>query len=198
MSNRRGTTATTAGGKLKKKGRKGRESKSGNSKTTDGAGDSKPASEHWGLFEPLRGLLGPIVDIVKPLVPGNILYGLLVGLLVASWFGYGFTSHKGIGRRDMGFLGTPERIAAYEEIWKREESELWNWLEERVSMDRLYEPQRMPARSHDMEGKLREEKMNEREIQDAIRVTEERLKVLKGAVAKKDKRTEEGPEPIQP
>ncbi|RDW77225.1 hypothetical protein BP6252_05278 [Coleophoma cylindrospora] len=198
VSNRRGTTTTATGGKLKKKGRKGRESKDGVSKTTDGARDSKPDSENWGILEPLRGLLGPIVDIIKPLLTGNILYGLLVGLLVASWFRYGFTSHKGIGGRDVGLLGTPERVAAYEEIWKREESELWNWLEERVSMDRLHESQHMPARSQDIEGKLRDEKMNEREVQDAIRVTEERLRVLKDVVAKKkDKKAEEGSEPRQ-
>jgi hypothetical protein len=99
VSSRRGT-ATITTGKGKKKGRKGRESKS-ISKQTDGASDSKPIASNWGLFEPVHGLLEPVVDIVKPLLTGNVLYGLLVGLLVASWFRFGFTGN-GRGSRDLG------------------------------------------------------------------------------------------------
>ena len=66
VSSRRGT-ALPSSGKGKKKGRKGRESKS-LTKTTDGTSDSKPATEDWGLFEPVHGILGPILDIVKPLL----------------------------------------------------------------------------------------------------------------------------------
>ena len=66
VSSRRGT-ALPSSGKGKKKGRKGRESKS-LTKTTDGTSDSKPATEDWGLFEPVHGILVPILDIVKPLL----------------------------------------------------------------------------------------------------------------------------------
>jgi len=135
------------------------------------------------LFESLRPFLGPVVDILKPVLTGNILYGLLVGLLVASWFRFGFPS-KGGSHRDVGFFGTPERIAAYEEIWRREESELWDWLEERVGMERLRE-QKTPGERKNMEDKLREERMEERELDAAIRVTEEKLGILKGVVEKK-------------
>ena len=169
-------------GKGKKKGRKGRESKSIN-RATDGASDSKPEAENWGLFEPFRGVLGPIVDILKPILTGNILYGLLVGLLVASWFRFGL-SGKGGSNRDLGFFGTPERIAAYEEIWRREESDLWDWLEERVGLERLREA-RNPAEKKGMEDKLRDERMEQRELDSAIRVTEEKLNVLKSVVEKK-------------
>ena len=184
VSSRRGTVAPTPG-KGKKKGRKGRESKSVGM-TTDGASDSKPAVENWGLLEPLHGIFGPILDIVRPLLTGNILYGLLVGLLVASWFRFGF-SGKGNSSRDlgMGFFGTPERIAAYEEIWKREESELWEWLEERVGMDKLRDVGKMPIEAKITENRLKDEKMEDRELDDAIRVTEEKLMVLKGVVGKK-------------
>jgi hypothetical protein len=182
VSSRRGGTVAV-NGKGKKKGRKGRESKS-ISKTTDGASDAKPATENWGVLEPLRGIFGPVVDIIKPLLTGNILYGLLVGLLVASWFRFGFSS-KGTGSGDLGaYFGTPERVAAYEEIWRREESELWEWLEDRVGMDRLREVGKMPIEAQTMQGRLKDEKMDEREIDAAIKVTEEKLKVLKASVEK--------------
>jgi hypothetical protein len=186
VSSRRGTAAAVSSGKGKKKNRKGRELKSIN-RAIDGASDSKPEAENWGLFEPLRGVFGPIVDIIQPLVTGNILYGLLVGLLVASWFQFGF-SGRNAGHRDVGFYGTPERIAAYEEIWRREESELWEWLEERVGMDQLRDVGTMAAaEGKNMEDRLKDEKMEERELDTAIRVTEERLQVLKDVVKKKKK-----------
>ena len=191
VSSRRGTAAVVSSGKGKKKGRKGRESKSIN-RATDGASDSKPEAENWGLFEPLRGILGPIVDILKPVLTGNILYGLLVGLLVASWFRFGFLG-KGGSNREVGFFGTPERIAAYEEIWRREESELWDWLEERVGMERLREAKN-PSERKNMEDKLRDERMEQRELDTAIRVTEEKLKVLKRAVEKKKGDVQSDPE----
>jgi hypothetical protein len=182
VSSRRGTTTVTAG-KGKKKGRKGRESKS-ISKQTDGASDSNPVTSNWGLFEPFHGVLEPILDIVRPLLTGNILYGLLVGLLVASWFRFGFSSKGSSGSRDLGFFGTPERLAAYEEIWRREESELWGWLEDRVSMDRVRDVGKMPIEAQTMQNKLKDERMDEREMDAAIRVTEEKLRVLKASVEK--------------
>lgn len=176
---------TGATGKGKKRGRKG--SKANNlSRVTDGASETKPEAANWGLFEPVRVIFEPIVDIIKPLMTGNILYGLLVGLLVASWFRFGFPLAGG-GNQDIGmaYLGTPERIAAYEEIWRREESELWLWLEERAGMDRLREAGRMPIERLDVEDRLKSEGMEEREVEDAIRVTEEKLTILKDVVGKK-------------
>jgi hypothetical protein len=184
VSSRRGTAAVLSSGKGKKRGRKGRELKSIN-RATDGASDSKPGIENWGLFEPLRPIFGPIVDMLKPVLAGNIVYGLLVGLLVASWFRFGFS---GGYNRDVGFFATPERIAAYEEMWRREESELWDWLEERVGMQRLTEASKNSGESKNMEEKLRDERMEERELDAAIRVTEDKLKVLKGVVEKKKKK----------
>ncbi|RDL31361.1 Uncharacterized protein BP5553_09570 [Venustampulla echinocandica] len=183
VSTRR-TAAALVSGKGKKKGRRGRELKD-ISKSVDGTIDAKPVAEDWGLLEPLHGILGPIVDIAKPLLTGNILYGLLVGLLVASWFRFGFSGREGSRDLGMGFISTPERVAAYQEIWKREESELWEWLEDRVGMDRLRDPSRMPIEANTMHEKLKHEEMEEREMDAAIRVTEEKLKVLKQSVEKK-------------
>ncbi|KAK7927114.1 hypothetical protein PG985_004112 [Apiospora marii] len=179
------------GGKGKKKGRKGKPTEA--SKESQGGVSSSAAakSPDWGLFEPLRGILGPIFDMLKPILTGNVVYGLLVGLLVASWFGFGFNprqSGPGYGH-GLGFANHAERIVAYEEIWRREESDLWDWLEERVGLHRMNEGA-MPIRKRvveprSVEEKIREERMNEREIEEAIRVTEEKLQMLKDVHGRK-------------
>lgn len=188
VSSRRGT-AVVANSKGKKVRRKGREKSVG--KTTDGAIDSKPAKEDWGLLEPIHGLVGPIIDILQPLLTGNILYGLLVGLLVASWFRFG--GRVGNGDLGMGYLGTPARIAAYEEMWRQEESELWDWLEDRVGVDKLRDVGKMPVEAQMIQERLKVEKMEDREFDTAIRVTEEKLKVLKSSVEKKKKDVKQKP-----
>jgi hypothetical protein len=143
------------------------------------------------VFEPLHGILGPLLDILKPVMTGNVVYGLLVGLLVATWFGFGFNGqHRGVGYgRDVAFSGYPERAVAYDEIWRREESDLWDWLEERVGLHRMNEGE---ARIHKrvteprtMEEKLREERMSERDVEEAIKITEEKLNILKSVMGRK-------------
>ncbi|KAI0160908.1 hypothetical protein GGR52DRAFT_582461 [Hypoxylon sp. FL1284] len=158
----------------------------------DGQVDLVSSKSHdWGVLEPVHGILGPIVDIIRPVLTGNVVYGLLVGLLVATWFGFGFNGQpRGTPYgRDLGFLGYPERAVAYEEIWRREESDLWDWLEERVGLHRL-NGEAMPVRKRvleprTVEEKLREERMNEREVEEALRVTEEKLEVLKSMMDRK-------------
>lgn len=115
------------------------------------------------------------------------MYGLLVGLLVATWFGFGLPGRQ--PSRDMRMYGYPDRLAAYDEMWRREESELWEWLEERVGLERLHDPN-VSTRKRAMEPitveeRVREDRMDEREIEEAIKVTEEKLKVLKGVMDKK-------------
>ncbi|KAI0893848.1 hypothetical protein F4806DRAFT_474624 [Annulohypoxylon nitens] len=155
-------------------------------------------SEDWGLLEPLRGILGPVVDIIKPVLTGNVVYGLLVGLLVATWFGFGFNGQPRVTPygRELGFIGYPERAIAYEEIWRREESDLWDWLEDRVGLHRMNDGV-MPIRKRviepkSVEEKLREERMNEREVEEAIRVTEEKLQVLKSVMDRKKSPSKSG------
>ena len=86
-------------------------------------------------------------------------------------------------------------MAAYEELWRREESELWDWLEDRVGLEGMYAP-RMEGRqkvlaAREMGKRLESEGMKGREVDDAIRVTEERLGALKGAVEReKDRKGE--------
>lgn len=182
--------AAGAGGKGRKRGKKGKTAQAANV-TSDTEETTKTSSKQdWGLLEPLHAILGPVVDIGKPLLTGNVVYGLLVGLLVAAWFGFGFTNRP-VARlhgSGLGFYGYPDRLAAYEEMWRREESELWEWLEERVGMDRLSSgesrPRKKVAEPRTVEEKLREDRMDEREIKEAIRITEEKLQVLKSVVDK--------------
>lgn len=178
-------SSTLGGGQPKrKKGRKGRSAPS--NPTSDGEGVRKAeAKEDWGLFEPARPLLSPFVDILKPVMTGNVVYGLLVGLLVATWFGFGSNASAGRYGRELGYIASADRHAAYEQMWKREESELWEWLEERVGLERLNGAPvaAVPSRKKaGMEDKIREDRMSEREMKEAIRVTEEKLKVLKSVV----------------
>jgi hypothetical protein len=117
-------------------------------------------------------------------------YGLLVGLLVAAWFSFGYSGGRA-DSKDIGYFATPERIAAYEEIWRREESELWDWLEERVGMEGISDiPGKVSGHADEakcIEERLQEEKASEREMETAIKVTEEKLKTLKGVLEKQKK-----------
>ncbi len=192
---RSGAPANGAAGKGKKKGRKGKAAQaSGPASDVEGV-THVSAKQDWGSLEPVHSFVRPVIDIVRPLMTGNVMYGLLVGLLVASWFGFGFNRqaprHFG---QELGYLAYPDRLAAYEEIWRREESELWEWLEERVGLDRFGDD-RLHTRKkvlepRTVEEKLREDRMDEREIREAIKVTEEKLSVLKEVIQKRGVSTE--------
>lgn len=182
-----GVTAA-AGGKGRKRGKRGKSSAAANV-TSDTEEPSKAsAKQDWGMLEPLHGILGPVLDIGKPLMTGNVVYGLLVGLLVAAWFGFGLTNRP-VNRpygSGLGLYGYPDRLAAYEEMWRREESELWEWLEERVGLERLSGVEQVPRKKivepRTMQEKVREDRMDEREVKEAIKITEEKLRVLKSVV----------------
>ncbi|KAL7933659.1 hypothetical protein V8C35DRAFT_48256 [Trichoderma chlorosporum] len=185
--------SSTANGNGTSKGKKkGKKSKALQSSTEsiNPSARAKKEEANWGLLEPVRPILEPIVDILKPILTGNIVYGLLVGLLVATWFGFGLTPNS---KSPAPFGHEPAmqsayRLAAYDEMWRREDSELWGWLEERVSLERLSversNARRREADPRTLEAKLREERMDEREVQEAIRVTEEKLKVLREVMAR--------------
>lgn len=113
--------------------------------------------------------------------------GLLTILLIYAWFFRSAAPDLSPGH----FGGqTPQRTAAYEEIWRTEESELWKWLEERVALDRVHDAVGGNGynwrQTQDMKQQLGKDGvaagMKERQIDEAIRVTEERLEALKGAV----------------
>jgi hypothetical protein len=163
----------------------------------------KEADENWGLFEPLRGTFGPIVTIMKPLA-SSMATTTIILLLCTICFRRPLYDPPGALSRTGQTRSA--RVAAYDEMWQREESDLWSWLEDRVGVDDLSWKKalnsrlnRTPGRtakakakdrqkalaSTDLETRLREERMSEREMEDAIRVTEERLEVLKGVMRKR-------------
>ncbi|EHK20407.1 uncharacterized protein TRIVIDRAFT_213439 [Trichoderma virens Gv29-8] len=185
----RSATNGNGAAKGKKKGKKSKALQSSTESISPSA-RAKKEEANWGLLEPVRPILEPIVDILKPILTGNIVYGLLVGLLVATWFGFGLTpnnkSPAPFGQEPA--MPSAYRLAAYDEMWRREDSELWGWLEERVSLERLSversNARRREADPRTLEERLREERMDEREVQEAIRVTEEKLKVLREVMAR--------------
>lgn len=162
---------------------------------TDGALANQDAAKavgkqeaNWGLLEPLRGLLEPLLSILQPLFTPMVIIPLLSIFIAYLWFA---APRKSSG---LGFpgVGSSDRFAAYEEIWRREESELWDWLEDKVGLDHLYAPsldaqkeRHRSLSSKSMGKRLGDERIDERQVDEAIRVTEERLSALKDAVQRK-------------
>ncbi|EFE39912.1 GRAM domain protein [Trichophyton verrucosum HKI 0517] len=163
--------------------------------------DSTKSQPDNGLLSTLYSPFAPVVDIIKPFWSSNMTIGVLVILLVTMWFrasvpGYptsraGLTSHS-----------APDRLIALEELWHREENELWDWLEERVGLDGLSFPVVDNAHSRDdkqqpnrraekeFESRLHRDRMSEREAENAIRVTQERLQTLQKIVEKRKQNRE--------
>ncbi|KAG5981924.1 hypothetical protein E4U54_006449 [Claviceps lovelessii] len=185
-------SGTGAGGNLKgkKKLKRSKALQSVHDMDKKKSNKSDAEKQSWGPLEPLRSVVEPVVDVLQPLLTGNVMYGLLVGLIVAMWFGFGTTpKHNSSFGPDIGYgYYSPGRQAAYEEMWRRQDSELWDWLEERVGMDRLNHDQtngrKRGIEHRTVEEKLQEERMDEREILEAIRVTEEKLRVLREVMDK--------------
>lgn len=138
------------------------------------------------MLEPVRDLLGPVADIIDALFAPQIIIPLLGALLIYSWFFRGASTAVGPNQWSVA-----QRQVAYEEIWRHEESELWKWLEDRVALDRVqssYVGGRVHEDKHN-QVPLQPANMKEREMDEAIRITEERLKVLKQKVEKDKSRT---------
>lgn len=185
--------ATKAGGKgkgrRKRAGTTNQEASSASAKAVAGAGADTAGS--WGIFEPLHGILGPVATIAEPLWNKNVAV-LVICLLLFMLF-FRSPSPPSILSHDIGCPGytLPQRLAAYEEMWRREESELWSWLEDRVGMDGMAFPTaNRPVESprqkaswklqsqRSLNEKLSDEKLSDREMDHAIRTTRERLDTL--------------------
>ena len=64
--------------------------------------------------------------------------GFLLFIILFNWIRTpSASSRKNLTHLD---IPTPQRLAAYEEIWRKEESELWHWLEERVGVQEILYP----------------------------------------------------------
>ena len=166
-------------------------------------------SSNWGLFGPLHGILGPVTGIVGPLISANVIIGILLLYIVFSWWCRPSPSPKGA----VGFprMTPSERMVAYEELWRQEESELWSWLEDRIGMEDLVYPAAREGKDRDavakakrerekalqarsMERRLKEDEVSDRQVDDAIRIAEERLEALKSAKENRKGTTGKQPE----
>ena len=150
----------------------------------------------WGLLEPLRGPLSPIVDLLSPFIKAPVVIGVLVFMVLFQWFRNPYVRPGAVGGVGLYGLPTAQRIAAYEEIWRREESELWKWLEDRVNLDQSRPPLSMQSDEdwkrqkrvravQQMGVKLEDASMSQRQMDEAIKVTKERLDALEQAVMRK-------------
>jgi hypothetical protein len=187
------TTKPPVKGTARKGKRKGKkevfDADEANAQRSAAVAAEKEAS-NWGLLEPLHQALSPVISILNPFMNAQVVIAVLTVLLLFTWVNP--PRRSGMGVAFPGYT-SPERIAAYEEIWRREESNLWDWLEDRVGLDGIFVPsgdgeqkdrQKVLA-ARNMGKKVEEDRMSERQMDDAIRVTEERLSVLKDAVARK-------------
>lgn len=157
---------------------------------------TKAQASNNGLLSTIYGLFAPIVDIIKPFWSSNMTIGVLLILLVTMWFRTSAPAHQ-TSRIGLSSRSAPERLLALEELWQREENELWDWLEERVGLEGLSFPvvdvhsradRRWPSRGRaerEFENRLHRERMSEREAEDAIRVTQQRLETLQKIVEKR-------------
>jgi hypothetical protein len=185
------TTKAPSKGPLKRGKRKGKrdnldvDETNAQRETVNAAADQKSSS--WGLLEPIRPLLDPVVSIFRPFISSELVIIVLFALLAYNWL---FSSRNATAVSYAGH-STPERIAAYEEIWRREESALWDWLDDRVGLDGMHAPQlgreKKQQRQQVLSGKkmdkrLEDSRMTERQMDDAIKTTEEKLAALKDAV----------------
>lgn len=158
----------------------------------------KGDSQSWGMFEALRGPLGPVVGIFKPLWSANVAIGIIAFLLFTIYT-KGLSGPAAVPS-DIGLslkLTNPQRLAAYEEMWRAEENELWKWLEDRTGMDGISFPTRdyqnhesdtrarrraQKRHGQSVASKINEEQISQREMNYAIQVVRERLNKLEEVV----------------
>ncbi|MCJ1308024.1 hypothetical protein MMC25_001674 [Agyrium rufum] len=212
-SSKKGASGGAAGGKTKRADTDA--SKSSIAVSSRGNPNARPKS-NWGPLEPLHDILGPVGDILGPLWSSNTVIVVLLFLLVMSWFrdsrarsGSGgglMTGRGGVGRygsvAGLQGLSAQQRAIAYEEIWREEESALWDWMEERVGMrngdgdgDEIAAV-RKRAGVKDQEKvskKIRKERESalkgesvagtaKKDVEWAIRITEDKLRDLKAGI----------------
>jgi hypothetical protein len=201
--------AVASKGASKAGARKGRrKGKTGPADADETAGQRHVASSNdikppnWGVLEPIHPFVEPVLGLVRPFITSQVVVAVLFVLLAYSWIFPPMRSASPLNTSS----GVPrvDRLAAYEDIWQREESSLWDWLEDRVGLDA------MPSSGFFDDGKqqvltgsaassvaaataarialakkLHGERMNERQMDSAIRTTEERLGALKEAVKRR-------------
>jgi hypothetical protein len=202
---------TTNASKVSKTARK---KKRGEKRSKEGkVEETKKQVGNWGMFEPLRGPLQPVTDILGPVLNLQVLVALLSFIVLLTWL----RGPRGTEvARYPGYGSKTDRFAAYDTLWSREEDEFWEWLEARANVDTILMREQSvegrkkskddvkqylatkqkgrgkalkgsKAEKRDVEAKLRQEKISQREMEDAVRITRERLEVLEGVIDRSKK-----------
>ncbi|RPB10964.1 hypothetical protein P167DRAFT_490155 [Morchella conica CCBAS932] len=149
------------------------------------AGFSSPAEmESWGVFAPLKTYLGPVVDMIQPLVGGNLSLIIICVLVVML-----FMSRRGNQQASVTVIrnGPAGGAQYWDQAWQREEEGLWEWLEDRSGLGGVGDIGR-GRRMDSFERVLGNRRgaiskgMKEREVEEAIGIMEERLETLKKVV----------------
>ena len=172
----------------------------------------------WGIFVPLKPILAPVVEMVPREV--GLLFGvgalLLIILALAGKLPFvgGRNKTRAWGNKGdmMGFRAGYGDPQSWEQSWHAEEENLWGWLEDRVGLSSARmgaSPQttQEERRAHAWNklGKLEKNwmlnkiveagGMADREVEEAVKVIERRLEVLKAIV--NERRRESGHESIR-
>jgi hypothetical protein len=182
------------GAKVKIRGAKRRREANDTANTSievdlDGVVGAKSGQKNLGMLEPLRATLEPLASV---LTNPTVAIGLLLTVIVYLLWKQSRTTYAGYHGVD------PYRSTSYERIWASEENELWTWLEERIGLEdskpTILRPDSeekgkreriFDQTAKDMQRKLSNENMNERQVIEAIDVTRQRLEVLEAAVRRK-------------
>ncbi|KIW48059.1 uncharacterized protein PV06_00686 [Exophiala oligosperma] len=204
---------TTNASKVSKKGKKRREGKKSKDEVVEEE-EKKKVEANWGLFEPLRAPLQPVLSVLGPVLKMEVLVGVLAVMVLLLWIRG--PSRGGMQVNSYPYAGMTQssKMAGYEALWAKEENEFWDWLEARASVDtallreqatrhrqspggvggdareaavkeKMKKRSKNRAVANDVEAKIKEEKISQREMEDAIRITRERLEVLEDVVEKK-------------
>ena len=134
------------------------------------------------------------MDMLAPLITSNVIIGFLLFIIALNYLRSPSRSRP----YAPGFPRSVDRDAAYEELWQRNEADLWDWLDSRIGIQT--EP--FPTNAEDGRGLrmgkkgakqkvLQDVRMTEREVEEAIRSTEEKLARLK-RVVREGKEYEDG------
>jgi hypothetical protein len=191
----------TAKAKVAAGGAKGKRKKRTDKESGDAAGPvggPAPAVMAAATGAQKWGLLAPVMDPITSII-GEFGAGILIALVI---FTLGMSITRAIfgdssaTRRDRNLL--PQEREILNDMWRREEAGLWEWLEDRSRIGEAINSnfeERVGRRYEKEAKKMRENirvqsgrldpKMVQRQVDEAIRVTEERLGVLKKLVDEK-------------
>ncbi|KIW20213.1 hypothetical protein PV08_00788 [Exophiala spinifera] len=204
---------TTNASKVSKKGKKRKEGKKSKDEVVE-EGAKKTVEADWGPFEPLRVPLQPVTSVLGPVLKMEVLVGVLAAMVLLMWVRGPSRGEVQVGSYPFAGMTQSARLAGYEALWTKEENDFWDWLEARANVDaillreqatrhkqnpsgvsgdtreavvkeKMKKRSRNRAVANDVEAKIKEEKISQREMEDAIRITRERLEVLEGVVEKK-------------